>query len=82
MIAGADVYLDMNKNAVGYRIRKLREAKDLNQAQMADKLNIKASAYSKIERGTTDPSVGRLEQIAGIFKIHIKDFLLTHRPCR
>lgn len=64
----------MDKNKLAYRIRKCREAKDLNQAQMAAKLNITASAYSKIERGITDPSVGRLGEIAAILKMHIKDF--------
>jgi transcriptional regulator with XRE-family HTH domain len=41
---------------------------------MATKLEITPSAYCKIERHITDPSVGRLEQIAIIFNIHIKDF--------
>jgi transcriptional regulator with XRE-family HTH domain len=72
----------MDKNKLEYRIRKFREAKDLNQAQMAAKLKITASAYSKIERGVTDPSVGRLEQIAAILKIHIKDFFTDRQPSR
>ena len=62
------------KSNVGYRIRKLRVARDFNQGQMAEKLSITPSAYSKIERGTTDPSVGRLEQIAAILQVNIADF--------
>ena len=62
------------KNNIGYHIRKLRQARDFNQGQVAEKLGITASAYSKIEAGTTDPSVGRLEQIAGIFKVNVTDF--------
>jgi transcriptional regulator with XRE-family HTH domain len=64
----------MDLKKLAYRIRKLREARDLNQAQMAAKLKITPSAYSKIERGITDPSVGRLDQIAVILKVDIQDF--------
>ena len=56
---------------VGHRIRKIREAKDFNQQNMADKLNITAGAYAKIERGETDPSISRLYEIAGILKVDI-----------
>jgi transcriptional regulator with XRE-family HTH domain len=56
---------------VGYRIRKIREAKDLSQQQMADHLGLTAGAYAKIERGETDPSISRLFEIAGILKSDI-----------
>lgn len=60
---------------VGYRIRKIRESKDLNQQNMADKLEITAGAYAKIERGETDPSITRLFQIAGILKVDITSLI-------
>jgi len=60
---------------VGHRIRKIREAKDLNQQNMADKLNITAGAYAKIERGETDPSISRLFQIAAILKTDVVSFI-------
>ena len=60
---------------VGYRIRKIREAKDFNQQDIADKLAITAGAYAKIERGETDPSITRLEQLANILKVDIQSFL-------
>ena len=60
---------------VGYRIRKLRESKDYSQENMAGELNISTSAYSKIERGITDPSIGRLSQIATILGVEISSFL-------
>lgn len=41
---------------------------------MANDLNITPSAYSKIERGITDPSVGRLAQIATILGVDITYF--------
>jgi len=41
---------------------------------MAADLNITPSAYSKIERGITDPSIGRLEQIAKILGVDVTYF--------
>jgi transcriptional regulator with XRE-family HTH domain len=59
------------KEKVSFRIRKLRESKDYSQENMANDLNITPSAYSKIERGVTDPSVGRLAEIAKILGVDI-----------
>ena len=41
---------------------------------MATDLNISESAYSKIERGVTDPSIGRIEQIAKILGVDVTYF--------
>ncbi|MEO8171461.1 MAG: helix-turn-helix transcriptional regulator [Sediminibacterium sp.] len=60
---------------VGYRIRKIRESKDLNQQQMADHLGLTAGAYAKIERGETDPSITRLFEIARVLKTDIMNFI-------
>ena len=62
------------KNNTAYRIRKLRERKDYSQQNMADELGISISAYSKIERGVTDPSVGRVEEIAKILEVDVTYF--------
>jgi len=62
------------KDEVAFRIRKLRESKDFSQENMANDLNITPSAYSKIERGVTDPSIGRLAQIASILGVEITYF--------
>ncbi|MGG9964726.1 helix-turn-helix domain-containing protein [Ferruginibacter sp. SUN106] len=59
------------KNNIAYRIRKLRESKDYSQENMAGELGISTSAYSKIERGITDPSVGRIGEIAKILEVDI-----------
>lgn len=63
------------KKEVGYRIRKIRESKDLSQQNIADALAISPGAYSKIERGETDPSIGRLQQIAEILKVPVTSFI-------
>jgi transcriptional regulator with XRE-family HTH domain len=62
------------KQTIGYRIRKLRESKDYSQQNMAGELGISTSAYSKIETGKTDPSVGRVEKIAEILDVDVSYF--------
>ena len=41
---------------------------------MAGELGISKSAYSKIERGVTDPSVGRITAIAKILEVEVTYF--------
>lgn len=62
------------KKSIGYRIRKLREQKDYSQQNMAEELKISVSAYSKIERGVTDPAIGRLAEIAKILEVDVTYF--------
>ncbi len=45
---------------------------------MAGELGISTSAYSKIERGVTDPSVGRMGEIAKILDVDISYFFQEH----
>jgi transcriptional regulator with XRE-family HTH domain len=62
------------KDNIAYRIRKLRESKDYSQENMAGELGISTSAYSKIERGVTDPSIGRITEIAKILEVEVTYF--------
>lgn len=62
------------KNTISYRIRKLREAKDLSQENLAFELGLSRSAYNKIETGVTDPSAKRLQAIAKILEVDITEF--------
>ena len=68
------------KKKIGDRIRKIRESKDFTQENMADELGITFGAYSKIERGETDPNTSRLEQIAAILKVNVTDFFEYRSP--
>lgn len=60
---------------VNEKIKKIRELKDLSQEQVAEKLGLATSSYSKIERGVTNISLTRLEEIAQIFNINATDLL-------
>lgn len=62
------------KNTIGYRIRKLREAKDLSQENIAFELGLSRSAYNKIETGSTSPNTNRLQEIAKVLEVDITEF--------
>lgn len=47
---------------------------------MAGELGISTSAYSKIERGVTDPSIGRITEIAKILEVEITYFFQEQEP--
>lgn len=57
------------------KIRSAREAKQWSQEFMAEKLEMSASGYAKIERGETRINIPRLEQISEILEISVFDLL-------
>ncbi len=61
------------KNFSDY-IRKLRIEKDFTQDYMAIKLDMSISAYSKLERGQTDPTLSRIEKIAEVLGFQLSDY--------
>ena len=61
--------------SVNEKIRKIREAKDWAQEQMAEKLNMSLNSYAKIERGEIKLYLNKLEQIAQILDIDIVELI-------
>ncbi|MDR2026027.1 MAG: helix-turn-helix domain-containing protein [Prevotellaceae bacterium] len=65
----------MELHRIGTNIRVTRVSKGLNQESIANELGISITAYSKIERGKTNPSILRLYQIAKCLDVSVFDFL-------
>lgn len=61
--------------SVNEKIRKIREAKDWSQEQMAEKLNMSLNGYAKIERGESKIYLDKLEQIAQVFDIDVIELM-------
>lgn len=61
--------------SVNEKIRKIREAKDWSQEQMAEKLNMSLNGYTKIERGESKIYLDKLEQIAQVFDIDVVELM-------
>lgn len=67
---------------IGQSIAKYRQAAGLTQAQLAEILGIGNDAVSRMERGTTTPTITRLLELADIFHCEIADLVTdaSHRP--
>ncbi|MEI6707808.1 MAG: helix-turn-helix transcriptional regulator [Methylococcales bacterium] len=58
------------------KIKVMRLFKELTQEEMAEKLGYASiQGYAKLERGETDPSLGKLEEIARVLGISLQDLL-------
>lgn len=62
-------------NTIGRAIAKYRQAVGLTQAQLAEILGIGNDAVSRMERGTTVPTVQRLLELSEIFQCEIADLI-------
>jgi transcriptional regulator with XRE-family HTH domain len=60
---------------LGEKFRILRQKKGVNQKAMADLLEISIPAYSKLETGITDPNFSRINQIAQVHELTLRQFL-------
>lgn len=57
------------------KIREIRESFDWTQEKMAEKLHMSPNGYAKIERGETKLHLDKLQQIAQIFNVDMRDLL-------
>ena len=57
------------------RIRQIRLQKGLSQENMADMLGLSTTAYGDVERGRTELSFSRLENIAKLLDMSLPDLL-------
>lgn len=67
---------------IGGAIAKYRQAAGLTQAQLAEILDIGNDAVSRMERGTTTPTIIRLLELADIFHCEVADLVTdsSNRP--
>ncbi len=59
----------------GKIIRRRREQLGLSQQEMADKLNMSQSTYSRIEQKDEDITIRQLKSIAEVLEVHLADLL-------
>lgn len=60
---------------IGAQIRQLRQQKGYSQENMADILGISTTAYGDIERGKTDLTLSRLQQISIALGTNMQELL-------
>lgn len=57
------------------KIRVMREINQWTQEEMAEKLDMSANGYAKIERGQSSINLEKLQQIAQIFNIDVVELI-------
>jgi transcriptional regulator with XRE-family HTH domain len=66
---------------LGQKIRYMRNLRGWSQEEIADRLDISLSAYSKIEKNITDLNFSRLTQIAKVFGMSVLElFSVSSKP--
>ena len=79
-VAISDEHIDSAKDdnmtsitkRVGLNLAKVRQEARLTQEDLAGKVGVEPETISRIERGTTDPSLKRLEQFANAIGIGVE----------
>lgn len=59
------------------KLRYLRKHQEFTQAEVAERLKINSTTYSKYECGTTEPDMTTLKKLANFFNVSI-DYLLEN----
>jgi transcriptional regulator with XRE-family HTH domain len=70
--------LTHNSAALGDYIRTMRLEKGYSQYHMAAALDISQNSYCLLENGQTKASLDRIVQIAAIFKLSPREFLVGY----
>lgn len=55
--------------SVEANIKRMREAEDMTQEQLAEKLDVARSTVTQWERGWSNPRIGMVQKIAGVFGV-------------
>lgn len=65
---------------IGLKIRLLRHKAQLDQCQLATKLNLSVAEYSKIENGLCELKTTVLEQLFQVFGLTEEQFFYWQNP--
>ena len=65
---------------IGQKIKDAREDLDLLQKDMAERIPMNQSNYSKIERDLQEPNLWQLKRIVEILNLDIRELLDIHGP--
>jgi Zn-dependent peptidase ImmA (M78 family)/DNA-binding XRE family transcriptional regulator len=68
--------------SLSHNLRRLRDARKLSQAEVADRAQLSRVAYGNIESGAAQPRVETLMRIAEVFGVKLQDLLTPTRSLR
>ncbi len=64
-----------NTNFMNENVKIIRELKNFTQKFMASQLMISQSNYSRMEKGSVNITIDKLEKISSIFEISVSDII-------
>lgn len=70
-----DIYMKINIEQLGIKIKKIREGANLTQKHLADYLSVDQSLISKFEKGERSISSDMLENLATLFCCPLSELL-------
>ena len=76
-----DNVISQEAGLITQRIREMRERENWTQDYMAEQLGMSENGYAKIERGESNLSLKRLQQIADIFEVESAELLKRTMVC-
>jgi transcriptional regulator with XRE-family HTH domain len=68
--------LDDTKMEFHDHLKRLREAKDLTQAQVAESVDIAKNTYIGYEKGSREPRLSELKKLAELFQVELGELCL------
>lgn len=73
--------MEINYEALGTRINRLRKAKGITQSTLAERVGIEPSNISHIERAASKVGLGTLVKIANVLECSVDDLLCDSILC-
>ena len=61
--------------SVSTNIKYLREKHEMTQEQLAEKLDVARSTVTQWERGWSNPRMGMIQRIAGVFGVSVSEIV-------
>jgi len=65
----------MTPRQVGVKLRKLRQARKLSQAALADRAGFSREYVNKIEAGRYDPPLSTLDALAKALRVKVEELV-------
>jgi transcriptional regulator with XRE-family HTH domain len=65
--------LDQPQKALGLAIRQRRNERDLKAREVAQRANVNATHYSRLENGRVNPSWGTVRRVAEVLDLSVSE---------
>lgn len=62
-------------SALGQVVRRLRQARGLTLEALADEARMNVTYLSDIERGRSNPTIGKLGDLAVVFRVRVSELV-------